>query len=270
MGGLVVPPVFDSLPFDLEIMYGELDGTFPNHPADPIQPENLRDLQARVLETGADVGPRLRRRRRPRLPRRRPGRAAVGVDDHGDRGQGHPREAPGRDDALQPDLLQGRARGHRRERRHAGAHAGRATRSSRRSWPRPAPCSAASTRRTTTSATTSGPTRAASPPSSSSSRSAGPAYRCRRCASRSTATRRPARSTRPSTTPPRSSSGWRRPTPAPRRIGVDGLTVDLGDWWFNLRPSNTEPLLRLNLEAPTREACDAHVAEVRALITDKG
>ena len=51
---------------------------------------------------------------------------------------------------------------------------------------------------------------------------------------------------------------------------VDGLTVDLGDWWFNLRPSNTEPLLRLNLEAPTREACDAHVAEVRALITDKG
>ncbi|MDD9371950.1 MAG: phosphomannomutase/phosphoglucomutase, partial [Acidimicrobiales bacterium] len=51
---------------------------------------------------------------------------------------------------------------------------------------------------------------------------------------------------------------------------VDGLTVDNGDWWFNLRPSNTEPLLRLNLEAQTREACDAHVAEVRALFTDKG
>jgi phosphomannomutase len=48
---------------------------------------------------------------------------------------------------------------------------------------------------------------------------------------------------------------------------VDGLTVDLGDWWFNLRPSNTEPLLRLNLEAPTREAVDAHVAEVRATMT---
>jgi len=56
MGGLVVPVVFDRLPFDLEIMYEELDGTFPNHPADPIQPENLRDLQARVLETGADIG----------------------------------------------------------------------------------------------------------------------------------------------------------------------------------------------------------------------
>ena len=56
MGGLVVPAVFAGLPFDLEVLYGELDGTFPNHPADPIQPENLRDLQARVLEVGADVG----------------------------------------------------------------------------------------------------------------------------------------------------------------------------------------------------------------------
>ena len=56
MGGLVVPAVFDGLPVDLEVLYGELDGTFPNHPADPIQAENLRDLQARVLEVGADVG----------------------------------------------------------------------------------------------------------------------------------------------------------------------------------------------------------------------
>jgi phosphomannomutase len=49
MGGLVVPAVFDRLDMiDMEIMYGELDGTFPNHPADPIQPANQRDLQARV------------------------------------------------------------------------------------------------------------------------------------------------------------------------------------------------------------------------------
>ena len=48
---------------------------------------------------------------------------------------------------------------------------------------------------------------------------------------------------------------------------LDGLTVDCGPWWFNLRPSNTEPLLRLNLEAPTRDECDDHVAEVLALIT---
>ena len=48
---------------------------------------------------------------------------------------------------------------------------------------------------------------------------------------------------------------------------LDGLTVDAGPWWFNLRPSNTEPLLRLNLEAPTRDECDEHVAEVLALVT---
>ena len=48
---------------------------------------------------------------------------------------------------------------------------------------------------------------------------------------------------------------------------LDGLTVDAGDWWFNLRPSNTEPLLRLNLEAPSREQCDDHVAALLALIT---
>lgn len=56
MGGFVVPLVFAGLPFEVEILYPELDGTFPNHPADPLNPENLRDLQRRVLETGADVG----------------------------------------------------------------------------------------------------------------------------------------------------------------------------------------------------------------------
>ena len=47
---------------------------------------------------------------------------------------------------------------------------------------------------------------------------------------------------------------------------LDGLTVDFGDWWFNLRPSNTEPLLRLNLEAPTSAEVEAHVAEVQAVM----
>jgi phosphomannomutase len=47
---------------------------------------------------------------------------------------------------------------------------------------------------------------------------------------------------------------------------LDGLTVDTGDWWFNLRPSNTEPLLRLNLEAADDESCAAHTAEVLASI----
>ena len=47
---------------------------------------------------------------------------------------------------------------------------------------------------------------------------------------------------------------------------LDGLTVDGGDWWFNLRPSNTEPLLRLNLEAADADACAARVAEVQAVM----
>ena len=47
---------------------------------------------------------------------------------------------------------------------------------------------------------------------------------------------------------------------------LDGLTVDLGDWWFNVRASNTEPLLRLNLEAADREACDERTAEVLAIV----
>src|SRR5580698_4084000 len=56
MGGLVVPKAFEGLPVELEILFGELDGTFPNHPADPIQDENLRDLKNAVLASHADVG----------------------------------------------------------------------------------------------------------------------------------------------------------------------------------------------------------------------
>jgi phosphomannomutase len=56
MGGLVVPAVLERLPVRLIHLYPELDGTFPNHPADPINPENQRDLKAAVLEAGADIG----------------------------------------------------------------------------------------------------------------------------------------------------------------------------------------------------------------------
>ena len=56
MGGFIAPKIFAGLPFDVEIMYEELDGTFPNHPADPLDAKNLVDLQKRVLEVGADIG----------------------------------------------------------------------------------------------------------------------------------------------------------------------------------------------------------------------
>ncbi|MEU1625648.1 phosphomannomutase/phosphoglucomutase [Streptomyces sp. NPDC020096] len=56
MGGHTVPTVFDGLPIDLTPMYFELDGTFPNHEANPLDPKNLVDLQHKVREVGADIG----------------------------------------------------------------------------------------------------------------------------------------------------------------------------------------------------------------------
>jgi phosphomannomutase len=56
MGGHTVPVVLAGLPLDIVPMYFELDGTFPNHAATPIEPENPRALQARVLAEGADLG----------------------------------------------------------------------------------------------------------------------------------------------------------------------------------------------------------------------
>ena len=62
MGGLTVPAVFgeaaglDPLNFEIVPLYFELDGTFPNHEANPLQPENLVDLQRAVLAHGADLG----------------------------------------------------------------------------------------------------------------------------------------------------------------------------------------------------------------------
>ncbi|MEE1813818.1 MULTISPECIES: phosphomannomutase/phosphoglucomutase [unclassified Streptomyces] len=56
MGGHTVPTVFDGLPLTTVPMYFELDGTFPNHEANPLDPKNIVDLQARVLAEGADLG----------------------------------------------------------------------------------------------------------------------------------------------------------------------------------------------------------------------
>ena len=56
MAGHTVPAVLSGLPLSLVPMYFELDGSFPNHEANPLEPSNLVDLQARVRETGADLG----------------------------------------------------------------------------------------------------------------------------------------------------------------------------------------------------------------------
>ncbi|MCS4489490.1 phosphomannomutase/phosphoglucomutase [Corynebacterium sp. ES2794-CONJ1] len=56
MAGLTVPEVFSSLPIDIKPLYFELDGTFPNHEANPLDPKNLEDLQAFTPKVGADIG----------------------------------------------------------------------------------------------------------------------------------------------------------------------------------------------------------------------
>ncbi|WP_020389885.1 phosphomannomutase/phosphoglucomutase [Kribbella catacumbae] len=56
MGGHTVPAVFATGPVEILPLYFELDGNFPNHEANPLDPKNLVDLQAKVRETGADLG----------------------------------------------------------------------------------------------------------------------------------------------------------------------------------------------------------------------
>jgi phosphomannomutase len=56
MGGKLGPVVFEKLPVEIVPLYFELDGTFPNHEANPIEPENIRDLQRAVVEQGCDLG----------------------------------------------------------------------------------------------------------------------------------------------------------------------------------------------------------------------
>ena len=118
MGGLIAPAVFEGLPFQVEILFAELDGTFPNHPADPIQPENLVSLQKAVLDAGADVGLAFDGDAdRVFLV---DDRAAAGLrlDHDGARRQDDPREdRPGRVRRLQPHLL---ARGPRDRARDGG------------------------------------------------------------------------------------------------------------------------------------------------------
>ena len=56
MAGIIIPHVFKHLPCQLIPLYFEPDGDFPNHPANPIEPENMCDLQDAVMAHGCDLG----------------------------------------------------------------------------------------------------------------------------------------------------------------------------------------------------------------------
>ena len=77
-GGVVAVPIFKALGFDVVPLFLEPDGNFPNHHPDPTVEKNLEALRRKVLEVGADVGDRLRRRRRPGRGGGREGAGALG------------------------------------------------------------------------------------------------------------------------------------------------------------------------------------------------
>jgi phosphomannomutase len=265
MGGLVVPKVFEGLPFSLTVLYGDLDGTFPNHPADPIQLENLKDLQRAVLDLGADVG----------LAFDGDADRVFLVDDAGQPVSGSTTTAivaagildrnPGETvvhnlicSHAVPEVIREhggvpvRARvGHsfiKQVMAETGAIFGgehSAHYYFRDNWRADSGSIAALLvleqlcRADVPLSELRKPFERYSQSGEINSRVDDPHAVIERIATEYAS------------------------IPQDR---LDGLTVDTGDWWFNLRPSNTEPLLRLNLEAADDESCAAHTAEVLASI----
>ncbi len=264
MGGLVAPKVFEGLPFDVEIMYPELDGTFPNHPADPIQPENLVDLQKRVLEVGADIG----------LAFDGDADRVFLVDDKAQLVSGSITTAMVADSILQkrsgeavvynvvcsktvPEVIAERGGKPIRSRvGHSfikglmaennavfgGEHSGHYY--FRDNFFADSGIIAAMITLEMVSVANK------------------PLSELREPLERYAASGEI--NTKVSDTN-RVIDYVAEQYKDAQQDRLDGLTVDFGDWWFSLRPSNTEPLLRLNLEAPTREEVDARVSEVRAM-----
>ncbi len=266
MGGLVVPAVFDQLPCDLEVMYGELDGSFPNHPADPIQVENQADLRARVVEVGADVG----------LAFDGDADRVFVVDELGEPISGSTTTAMVAAAVLEkepgatvlynlicsksvPEIVTEKGGTPVRTRvGHSIIKAVMAETGAAFGGEHSAHYYFRDNWRADSGLI------AAVHVLEQRSKAGVPLSEMRKPFERYIA------SGEINTEVPDPLAVIERVAaafPDGDQDRLDGLTVDLGGWWFNLRPSNTEPLLRLNLEAPTRAECDAHVAEVRALFT---
>ena len=269
MGGFVAPKVFAGLPFELEIMYPELDGTFPNHPADPIQPENLRDLQQRVLEVGADIGLAfdgdadrvflIDEKAQPisgsittavvadAMLRRHPGATILhnlicskSVAEVVREGGGTPvRTRVGHSFIKQVMAETGAVFG--------GEHSGHYY-------------FAQNYRADSGIITAMIVLQLLCESGKTLSEFVAPYSRYVASGEINTEVTSPS-ATVDALAAKLSAEGYEVDR-------LDGLTVDRGDWWFNVRPSNTEPLLRLNLEAPTQAEVDQHVAEVKSLIAE--
>jgi len=269
MGGLVAPAAFADLPFEIDHLYPELDGTFPNHPADPIQLENLIDLQARVLELGADIG----------LAFDGDADRVFIVDEKAQPISGSITTAMVAASVLKADpgatilhnlicsktvsevIAEGGGTAVRTRVGHsfikqtmaetgaafAGEHSGHYY--FQDNYRADSGLIAALVVLEMMSLADAPLSEMRAPfdryvaSGEINTRVADTDVVIERVADHFAAT-------------------------GASLDRLDGLTVDLGEWWFNLRASNTEPLLRLNLEAADQRACDAYVAEVQALMAD--
>jgi phosphomannomutase len=269
MGGLVVPAVFERLPVTLVHLFPELDGTFPNHPADPIDPANQEDVKREVIARQADAGlafdgdadrvfvidekaegvsgSEVTALVARAMLRREPGASIVhnlicswAVPEVVRENGGTPiRTRVGHSFIKQVMAETGAAfggehSGHYYFRDNYGADSGliAAVMVLEQLSVADAPLS-----------TVLAPFRRYHASGEINSRVADPPATIETIAAAFT-------------------DG--------REDRTDGLTVEFDDWWFNVRPSNTEPLLRLNVEARTEELLRAKTAEVLGLIRDEG
>jgi phosphomannomutase len=270
MGGLVVPAVFESLPFDLEILFPELDGTFPNHPADPIQPENQRDLCARVREVGADIGFAFDGDADRVFVVDEKGRGLSGSVTTAMVAAGVLAKEPGATvlhnlicSKVVPEVV--RENGGvpvRTKVGHSYIKAEMATTGAAFGGEHSAHYYFRDNYRADSGLIAAMHVLellcAASEPMSVLR---APYDRYADSGEINTQVSDPA------AVIDAVAGAFAASHPDAHQDRLDGLTVDLGAWWFNLRPSNTEPLLRLNLEARTRDECDAHTSELLHLIT---
>jgi phosphomannomutase len=267
MGGLIAPSVFGALPCSLDLLYADLDGTFPNHPANPIEAENLVDLQARIVATGADVGLAFDGDAdrvflvdetgsalsgstttaivASRILDKNPGATVLYnlicsktvpevIAEHGGRavrtrvGHSFIKAEMARTDAV----FAGEHSGHYYFRDNFRADSGIIAALFVLEALSDADAPLSELRRPFERYADSGEINTAVDDPQATIDSVAATY-----------------------------------ADAGAAIDhLDGLTVDFGEWWFNLRPSNTEALLRLNVEAADDGALSARVAEVLALV----
>ena len=268
MGGLVVPKVFERLPqVKLEVMYGELDGTFPNHPADPIQPANQLDLQARVVAGGFDLGLAFDGDADRVFVVDEAGRGLSGSTTTAMLAAGMLDKHPG--GTILHNLICSRA-----VPEVVREHGGIPVRTKvGHSYIKQIMAESGAVfggehsahyyfrdnyRADSGIIATMLVLEQLSQAGAALSTVRKPFERYAASGEINTAVADPL------AVMERVAAAY---SSAPQDR-LDGLTVDSGRWWFNLRPSNTEPLLRLNLEADDRGSCDQRVAEVLALITE--